>query len=154
MSFGFIYLRDNKWWKKEDVIKMGITTFAKDRNNTYITSEIERGEYICLIQIPLDKMKILDKFLKTYFKSYHIYKGGGTEFYDRRIIDLVEPYLNDINVIFKTLTKEEINSVNRCERIRNLPNADKVKRLFNKINVKNIILQYKNKRAKINFCLF
>lgn len=149
MSFGFIYLRDNKWWNKEDVIKMGITTFAKDRNNTYITSEIERGEYICLIQIPLDKMKILDKFLKTYFKSYHIYKGGGTEFYDRCIIDLVEPYLNDINVTFKTLTKEEINLINRCERIRNLPNADKVKRLLNKINVKNIIQQYKNKRAKI-----
>jgi superfamily II DNA or RNA helicase len=149
MNFGFIYLRDNNWWNKENVIKMGITTFAKDRNNTYITSEIERGEYICLIQIPLDKMKILDKFLKTYFKSYHIYKGGGTEFYDRCIIELVEPYLNDINITFKTLTKEEINSINRCERIKNLPNADKVKILLNKINVKNIILRYKNKRAKI-----
>jgi superfamily II DNA or RNA helicase len=140
MDVGFIYLRDNKWWENEGVIKMGITTFAKDRNNTYITGEIKRGEYICLIQIPLDKMKILDKLLKAYFKPYHIYKGGGTEFYDRGIIDLVVPYLNDTNITFKTLTKEEINSIDRCERIQNLLNAEKVK---------NIIQQFKNKRAKI-----
>jgi hypothetical protein len=41
-SKGFIYLRNNNWWLRENVIKMGITTFANDRNNTYITSEIER----------------------------------------------------------------------------------------------------------------
>ena len=149
MDFGCIYLRDNEWWKNKGVIKMGITTFAKDRNNTYITGEPERGEYICVIKIPLDKMKMLDKLLKAYFQSYHIYKGGGTEFYDRCIIDLVEPYLNEMNVPFKTLTKEEISDLNRCERIQNIPNADKVKGLLNKINIKNIIQRFKNKRAKI-----
>ncbi len=46
-----------------------------------------------MIEIPLDKMKILDKYLKLYFKSYNIYRGGGTEFYDRCIINLIEPYL-------------------------------------------------------------
>ena len=146
---GIIYLRDNNWWQKENVIKMGITTFAKDRNNTYITGEIERGEYICLIEIPLEKMKILDKLLKTYFKSYNIYKGGGTEFYDRNIIDLLIPYLNIINITFKVLTQYEINTINRCERIRNLPNIEKIKSIFNKIKIKNIIQQYKNKRASI-----
>jgi hypothetical protein len=34
------------------------------------------------------KMKIIDKCLKCY-----IYKGGGTEFYKRNIIDLIEPCL-------------------------------------------------------------
>jgi hypothetical protein len=62
------------------VIKMGIASFAKDRSNTYITCEVERGEYIYVIEIPLDKMKILDKCLKSFFR-YNIYKGGGTEFY-------------------------------------------------------------------------
>jgi superfamily II DNA or RNA helicase len=149
ISKGFIYLRDNNWWLRENVIKMGISTFAKDRNNTYITSEIERGEYICLIEISLDKMKILDKFLKTYFKPYNIYKGGGTEFYDRNIIDLLVSYLNTLNVNFKVLTQDEINSINRCERIRNLPNIDNIKSIFNKIKIKNIIQQYKNKRENI-----
>jgi superfamily II DNA or RNA helicase len=151
---GTIYLRDNAWYKMENVIKMGIATFAKDRSNTYITGEVERGEYICVIEITLDKMKFIDKCLKHYFKSFHIYKGGGTEFYDRCIIDLIEPYLRKINILYKflvkILTKEEINSMNRCERVRNIPNVDKVKKAFNELNVKNIIQTYKIKRSKKN----
>lgn len=145
---GTAYLRDNAWYTKENVIKMGITIFAKDRSNTYITGEVERGEYICVIEIPLDKMKLIDKCLKLYFKPHHIYKGGGTEFYDRRIIDLIEGYFKSINIPYKILTKEEINLINRCERIRNIPNVDKVKKVINQINLKNIIQNYKNKRSK------
>lgn len=145
---GTIYLRDNAWYKTEDVIKLGIASFAKDRSNTYITGEVERGEYISVIEIPLDKMKILDKYLKSYFKLYHIYKGGGTEFYNRCIIDLIEPYLKKINIDYKVLTKEEINLMNRCERVRNIPNVNKVKNIFNELKIKNIIEKYKNKRSK------
>jgi superfamily II DNA or RNA helicase len=147
---GTIYIRDNAWYKMENVIKMGIATFAKDRSNTYITGEVERGEYICVIEIPLDKMKIIDKCLKHYFKSFHIYKGGGTEFYDRCIIDLIEPYFKNINIPYKILTKEEINLMNRCERVRNIPNVDKVKKAFNQLNIKNIIQTYKIKRIEKN----
>ena len=60
---GTIYLRDNTWYKRVNVIKMGITSFAKDRSTTYITGEVE---------IPLDKMNILYKYLKLYFKAYNI----------------------------------------------------------------------------------
>jgi predicted helicase len=147
---GTIYLRDNAWYKMENVIKMGIATFAKDRSNTYITGEVERGEYICVIEITLDKMKFIDKCLKHYFKSFHIYKGGGTEFYDRCIIDLIEPYFKNINIPYKILTKEEINIMNRCERVRNIPNVDKVKKTFNQLKIKNIIQNYKIKRSKKN----
>jgi superfamily II DNA or RNA helicase len=118
---GTIYLRDNAWYKMENVIKMGIATFAKDRSNTYITGEVERGEYVCVIEIPLDKMKIMDKCLKNYFKSFHIYKGGGTEFYNRCIVDLIEPYLKQLNISYKVLNQEEIHVMNRCERIRPIP---------------------------------
>lgn len=130
---GTIYLRDNAWYKMENLIKMGITSFAKDRSNTYITGEVERGEYICVVEIPLYKMHIIDKMLKSYFKPYHIYKGGGTEFYDRVIIDdFIELYLKQLNIEYKVLTKEEINLINRCERLRNLPNIDKIKNIINK----------------------
>jgi hypothetical protein len=147
---GTVYLRDNTWYKMENVIKLGIATFAKDRSNTYITGEVERGEYICVIEIPLDKMKFIDKCLKQYFKSFHIYKGGGTEFYDRCIIDLIELYFKDINIQYKILTKEEINLMNRCERVKNIPNVDKVKKVFNQLNIKNIIQNYKIKQSKKN----
>lgn len=145
---GFIYFRDNAWYRIENVIKMGITEFTKDRSNTYITGEVERGEYLCVIEIPLDKMRFIDKCLKNYFKSYNIYKGGGTEFYNRCIVDLIEPYLTKINIEYKILTKEEINFMNRCERIRDMPNVDKLKKIFNQIKIKNIIQKYKDKRCK------
>jgi hypothetical protein len=71
-SKGTIYLRDNAWYKKENVIKMGMATFAKDRSNTYITGEVERGEYICVIEITLDKMKFIDKCSITLNRSIFI----------------------------------------------------------------------------------
>ena len=147
---GTIYLRDNAWYKMENVIKMGIATFAKDRSNTYITGEVERGEYICVIEITLDKMKFIDKCLNHYFKSFHIYKGGGTEFYDRCIIDLIEPYFKNINIPYKILTKEEINRMNRCERLRTIPNIDKLKIIINQLNIQNIIQKLKDKNKKDN----
>jgi predicted helicase len=145
---GTIYLRDNAWYKTENVIKMGIASFAKDRSNTYITGEVERGEYIRVIEIPLDKMKILDTCLKSYFKAYHIYKGGGTEFYNRCIIDLIEPYLKKLNIECNVLTKEEIILMNRCIRLKNIPNVNKVKKVFNEIKINNIIRKYKIKKTK------
>lgn len=147
-SKGTIYLRDNAWYKMENVIKMGIASFAKDRSNTYITGEVERGEYICIIEIPLDKMRMIDNILKSHFESYHIYKGGGTEFYNRSIIDLIEPYFKELNIEYKVLTKEEINLMNRCERIRTIPNIDKVKNIINQLKIKGFIQKLKNKRSK------
>jgi len=145
---GFVYIRDNAWYKMENVYKMGIASYAKDREGTYITGEVERGEYICVIEIQLCQMKILDKCLKTYFKPYHIYRGGGTEFYDRRIVDLIEGYLQKTNVEYKVLSKEEIELMNRCERVRNIPNVNNVKKIFNRLNLQNIIQKIKNKRIK------
>ena len=145
---GTIYLRDNAWYKMENVIKMGIASFAKDRSNTYITGEVERGEYVCVIEIPLDKMRVIDKCLKNYFKEYNIYKGGGTEFYSRTIIELLEPYLKSLNIDYKVLTPEEINSMNRCERIRNIPNVDRVKAFFNKLKKKDF-QKYKGRISNI-----
>ena len=148
---GTIYLRDNEWFRNRNVVKMGIATFAKDRSNTYITGEVVRGEYICVIEIPLYMMKPMDKYLKNYFNPLHIYyKDSGTEFYDRRIIDLIEPYFKNTNILYKILNKDEINSMNRCERVRNIPNVNKIKKVFNELNIKNIIEYYKTKRRKKN----
>uniref|UniRef100_A0A6C0BX92 Helicase ATP-binding domain-containing protein n=1 Tax=viral metagenome TaxID=1070528 RepID=A0A6C0BX92_9ZZZZ len=145
----FVYIRVNSWFIIENVVKLGITaTSLKDRDTPYITGEVERGEYIYVIEIPLNKMKIIDNYLKDYFKSHHIYKGGGTEFYDKCIVDLIEPCLKEINLEYRILTKEEINCMNRFERIRNIPNVTKVKNIFNQIKIENIIQKYKVKRSK------
>ncbi len=133
MEKGAIYIRVNPWYRFEHVIKMGISSFVRDRESAYITGEVERGEYLLVIEILLHQMKTLDKCLKQYFKSYHIYKGGGTEFYKTDIIEMIEPFLKQMNIYYKVLDKDEINL---CERIRNMPNVDKLKSLLNKINIK------------------
>jgi hypothetical protein len=139
---GTIYLRDNAWFKREGVIKMGIASFAKDRSSTYITGEVERGEYILVVEIPLEKMRVLDVCLKGYFKPYHIYKGGGTEFYDRSMINLLVPYLQNLNLDYKVLSKEEILLMNRCERLKMIN-----KTVFNALALKKI----KHKEIKKEF---
>lgn len=146
---GTIYLRNNDWYKIKNVLKMGISSFAKDRNNTYITGEVTRGEYIYVIEIPLDKMILLDKCLKSYFKELNIYEGGGTEFYDPCIINLIENYLQKTNIEYKILTKEEINLINRYEKLRNILNFNKIQNIFNKLNIKSIIQKYKDKKANL-----
>jgi len=131
--YGTIYLRDNDWFEREGVIKMGIASFAKDRSSTYITGEVVRGQYIVVIEIPIQKMKLVDIYLKVHFKKYNIYKGGGTEFYDRAMIPLLLPYIQSLNMEYKVLSKEEILFMNRCERIK-----PKIKHLFNKLSVQKI----------------
>ena len=141
---GAIYFRDNEWFKNRNVIKMGISCSIKDRDNTYITGEVERGEYTKVIEIPLANMKCIDNLLKIQFKEYNIYKiRSGTEFYNRCVTDLVEPYLQTLNIEYNVLSKEEILMTERCERFRNIPN---IKNIFNKLTIKKI-QNFKNKRT-------
>ena len=148
---GLIYLRDNLWFIIENVIKMGMASFAKDRSSTYITGEVIAGNYIWACEIPLNKLRIIDNLLKIKFKEFNIYKGGGTEFYNRSIIGLIEPYIQSLlKEECKVLSKEEIDNMTRCERLRTIPNIDKLKIIINQLNIQNIIQKLKDKKNKKN----
>jgi hypothetical protein len=56
MSFGFIYLRDNKWWNKEDVIKMGKANNIPERDTQYATGEINRGTFDTVFEVPINQL--------------------------------------------------------------------------------------------------
>lgn len=152
---GIIYIRDNEWFKRENVIKIGVTSCAKNRSKTYITGEVERGEYIYGVEIPLNKMKILDKLLKKYFSKYNVYRGGGIEFY-KRDIDykiLIEDYLKLTNIQYRVLDKEEIELFNITERLKEIPNIHKLKILFNKLCIKKnkkLIKPYEHQLEALN----
>jgi len=60
MSFGYIYIRDNEWYKQCNVFKVGITTSIKDRENTYITGEIYKGNYVKIYELNVNKTKYLN----------------------------------------------------------------------------------------------
>jgi predicted helicase len=145
---GTIYIRDNELCRLKNIYKLGIASSAKNRDDTYNTYEHERGEFILIIQIHLPIMRVLDIMLKIHLHNYNNYVGGGTEYYNRCIIHLIEPFLQSLNIDYYVLNKGEISLINRCERLRNLPNIKKLKRVFNKMDLKKMIRKYKLKKIE------
>lgn len=48
---GYIYVRTNEYWDLYDVYKLGKSSNILDRETNYITSEINRGTYIMIIEL-------------------------------------------------------------------------------------------------------
>ena len=116
MLLGYIYIRDNKWYMENNVYKVGITTSIKDRSNTYITGELYRGFYVKIYELKVNQsqLRLIDNLITDYFKKdYNIYFDGGTEFYNRIIINMIEPYLNELNIKFISKTEDELKRINR-----------------------------------------
>jgi len=149
---GLIYIRDNELCRFKNIIKLGITSSIKNRNDSYLTYEHEWGEFILVIEVELDKLKMVDNYMKVYFKKYNNYKGYGTEYYDRDIIQLVEPYLRAMNIEYKVLSDNEINFMERKLRFNVIKtkNKKKYKNIINKINVCEFIEKLKENKIKRN----
>jgi superfamily II DNA or RNA helicase len=111
----YIYIRDNEWYKQLNVYKVGITTSIKDRGDTYITGELYRGVYVKIYELIINKSQLhfIDNLIKSYFKHYNIYHNGGKEFYNRLIINEIEPYLTKFNIKFVCKTEDELSRINR-----------------------------------------
>jgi hypothetical protein len=137
-KIGYLYIRINELYQKYNSCKFGITECIINRDGTYTTCEIKRGYFELVIQIPKDKMKILEKLLQNYFKSLglHIIFDGGTEFFNVDIINLIIPYLEKTNIKFTVLSDEKINNLIRKQPIN--------KNTLNKINIKELINTLKN----------
>jgi hypothetical protein len=112
----YIYIRDNEWYKQHNVYKIGITTSIKDRNSTYITGEIIRGEFIKIYELPdrnEEQLKIIDKLFKKIFLPLNKYNNGGTEFYNRIIIDQIEIFLENLKIKYDIIDDKELKRINR-----------------------------------------
>jgi len=118
----YIYIRDNKWYEQSNVYKVGKTTSIKERGNTYITGEIHKGFYVKiyeLVKVNEKRLSLIDNLIKDEFKDYNIYYGGGTEFYNRDIINLIEPFFIKYKIDFISKTEDELNRINRKNLIIN-----------------------------------
>ena len=123
LNNGIIYIRHHSSYDNNKICKLGKTKNIIDRDNTYATSEYERGKFILAIEL-LNNQKYDDTYveqlLQKYFKKYHSKKNGGSEFYQNDIIDEIEPFLSTTIIKFKVLSEEEINNLIYQERIRKL----------------------------------
>jgi predicted helicase len=152
MIYGYVYLRENEYWNMYDAVKLGKTSNIPDRERTYITSEIKKGKFIMVIEIDLEIMDLLEKDLQKYFNSLglNIKFNAGVEFYNKKIIDLIIPFLDKINIKYKILTENEINNLIGKIRINNKSIENKyVPRDYQKIIIDKTIKHFKNNEKGI-----
>ena len=146
---GIIYIRKNELCVLKQIIKIGITGNGKNRDDAYTTYEHVRGAFIMVIEIPLNIMRTLDKMLKNYFKEYNDYKGGGTEYYKVCVIDKIVPYLELMNIKFKVLSTEEIETLERKYRVNEIKRRTNISGIIDNLDINMFIQKLKiNKQNK------
>ena len=129
---GYIYARTHEAYELYGVCKLGKTQNITNRETTYITGEIRRGEFSHVFEVPLAKMSLAEKKLSEDFKNFHVRyfnvrRGfGGNEFYKKEIIPLIKEQLQKHGIEARQLTCDEIKSIVRKEYI------DKIAKYVNK----------------------
>ena len=123
---GYIYIRIHSSYDLENACKLGKASNIPERDSTYATGELRRGHFEIVFQVPYYLMDTLERKIQKEFTHLNIKYDGGKEFYDKKIIYLIEPYIKNIGIEYKRLEIEEINELIRKYRIRN--NLKKINR--------------------------
>jgi hypothetical protein len=121
---------------------MGKTNNIPERDTQYATGEIKRGYFESVFEVPIEKMGIVERLLQNEFHELNVKYDAGTEFYNKKIISLIEPYLITLGIKYIKLTKQEISDLVRCNRVR---------KTFNKIDIQSLINALKSERTNKHF---
>ena len=116
---GYIYVRNHSSYNADNVFKMGKTNNIPERDTQYATGEIKRGYFEAVFEVPIEKTGIVECLLQNEFCELNVKYDAGTEFYNKKIITLIEPYLIKLGIKYKKLSKQEISDLVRCDRVRN-----------------------------------
>jgi superfamily II DNA or RNA helicase len=135
---GYFYVRNHSSYDVDDACKLGITLIIPERDSQYATGEIKRGYFDPVFEVPAEKMRIIERLLQNEFRELNIKYDAGTEFYNKKIITLIEPYLIKLGIKYRKLSKQEINDLERCYRVR---------KTIKKINIQSLIHILKSTRT-------
>lgn len=127
---GYIYIRNHISYDIDDACKIGKTNNIPERDTQYATGEIKRGYFEAVYEVPNEIMEIIERLIQNEFHELNIKYDAGTEFYNRKIITLIEPYLITLGIKYRKLSKEEINNLVRCNRIRKTNKKINIQSLF------------------------
>jgi len=135
---GYIYVRNHPSYDVDDACKMGKANNIPERDTQYATGEIKRGYFEAVFEVPIEKMGIVELLLQNEFRELNVKYDAGTEFYNKKIITLIEPYLITLGIKYRKLSKQEIIDLVRCNRVR---------KTIKKINIQSLIHILKSKRT-------
>ena len=139
----YIYARSNSWFQQHNVVKVGFTQCCIARGASYVTGEIDRGHYCFVVSIYLPdntrtSMNLIDTCMKHYFHHLKVYQGGGTEFYDTSIVDVIPSYLSKSNLGFDVLSCEEIDALQRLRLLVESLSKTSISKHLNELTVEKI----------------
>lgn len=135
---GYIYVRNHSSYDVDDACKMGKANNIPERDTQYATGEIKRGYFEAVFEVPIKKIGIVERLLQNEFRELNVKYDAGTEFYNKKIITLIEPYLIKLGIRYRKLSKQEISDLVRCNRVKNT---------IKKINIQSLIHILKSKRT-------
>jgi len=118
MENGYIYVRTHEAYDKYGSCKLGKTNNIPDRDSQYATGEIQRGIFECVYVIPLKNVGLVERLLQKEFIKQNYRINGGKEFYDKEIINMIEPYFISGNINYIKLTNDEIKKLLRKNRVK------------------------------------
>lgn len=118
---GYIYIRTHPSYDIENACKVGKTKNIPERENTYATGEIRRGKFSTVFEVPFENMDEIECSIQEEFRELNIYYDAGTEFYNKSIITIIQPYLIHLGIEYRELSEKEISDLVRSDRERNTP---------------------------------
>ena len=135
---GYIYVRNHSAHDVHNACKMGKTNNIPERDDSYATNEIIRGIFEPVFEVPLEKVGDVERSLQKEFRELQVKFNGGKEFFNKKFINLIEPYLIKLGIRYRKLSKQEISDLVRCNRVKNT---------IKKINIQSLIHIQKSKRT-------
>ena len=135
---GYIYVRNHPSYDVDDACKMGKSDNIPDRDSEYATGEIKRGYFEVVFEVPIEKTGNVERLLQNEFRKLNVKYDAGTEFYNKKIITLIEPYLITLGIKYRKLSKQEISDLVRRNRVR---------KTMKKLNIQSLIHILKSKRT-------
>ena len=115
---GYIYIRNHPSYHIYDACKLGKATNIPERDSNYATGEIIRGSFDQVFEVHSENLGDIEKLLQSEFQEFNIKYDAGTEFYNTQIITLIEPFFQENGIIYKKLTKNDIDDLLRPNRIK------------------------------------
>lgn len=114
-EYGYIYSRINEMCNLYNCCKLGKSNSIPNRESSYATYEVKRGVFVKVFQVSIHEMDKIEKELIQHFtnQGYHIQDNGGKEFFDKKVTDLIELFLEESGYKYKELSKDEIDSLVR-----------------------------------------
>ena len=135
---GYIYVRNHPSYDVDDACKMGKSDNIPNRDSQYAIGEIKRGYFEVVFEVPIEKLGNVERLLQNEFRKLNVKYDAGTEFYNKKIITLIEPYLITLGIKYRKLSKQEISDLVRCNRVR---------KTMKKLNIQSLIHILKSKRT-------